>query len=115
MEAILTAGGWACAAVLNYMKSMTKIQNRLTETRLTHHNSEIFNTPYLEKVFSNAQQKMNRLEDESQDQCDNLGIIRDSDNEAAVHLGLDKIKTCSSARTQDIVRYYAEIHLGTKS
>ena len=45
-------------------KSMTNMQIRLTEARLTHHNSEINNTPYLERVFSNVQHEMNRPEDD---------------------------------------------------
>ena len=45
-------------------KSGRDVQNRLTETRLTHQNLQIVNRPYLEKVFSNVQKKMNRPEDD---------------------------------------------------
>ena len=45
-------------------KSMAKMQNRLTETRLTHHNFEIFNVPYFEKVFPNVRKKLSRREED---------------------------------------------------
>ena len=45
-------------------KSIAKKQNRLTETRLTHHNLEILNATYLEKVFASVQQKLSCLEED---------------------------------------------------
>ena len=74
-------------------KSGRKVQNRLTETRLTHHILKIFNRPYLEKVFSNVQKKMNRPED---DQILDLKVsvlfwrlFVSATMKAAIHLGLD--------------------------
>ena len=49
-------------------KPIAQIQNRLTETRLTHHNFEIFNVPHLKKVFADVRQKLSRQEgDQMQD------------------------------------------------
>ena len=63
-------------------KSIAKVQNPLMETRLIHHNFEIFNTPYLEKVFANVRLKL-RPDAGSQGQWDNLVNIHDSDNEGS--------------------------------
>ena len=41
-----------------------EIQNQLTEVKLTHHNLQISDTPYIENVFANIQQKLNRPEDD---------------------------------------------------
>ena len=44
-------------------KWTAKTQNRLTETRLTHHNLEISNTPHFTDVFANVQPKLSRPEE----------------------------------------------------
>ena len=41
-------------------KAIAIIQSRLAETRSTHHNFEIFNVPYLEKLFADVRQKLSR-------------------------------------------------------
>ena len=40
-----------------------EVQNQLTEEKLNHHNLEISNARYIEKVFANVRQKLNRPED----------------------------------------------------
>ena len=73
-------------------KSIAKVKNRLTETRLTHHNF----TPYLGRVFANIRQKSRRRQNAgSQSQWENLVNIHVSDNESSnsSRIGLRK-KTC---------------------
>ena len=74
-------------------KPVAKMLHRLSETRLTHHNFEIFNVNHLEKVFSNVRQKLNRPErDEMKDVQGNgmiWGIFMSATMTAAVHLGAD--------------------------
>ena len=41
-------------------KPVAKLRNRLSETRLIHHNFQMFNVNHLEKVFSNVRQKLSR-------------------------------------------------------
>ena len=45
-------------------KSGPDLQNQLTEVKLNHHNLEISNTRYVEKVFADVRQKLNRQEDD---------------------------------------------------
>ena len=97
---------------------IVQMQNRLTETRLSHHNFEISNVEYLEKVFSSVRQKLSQEEDQMLDVEVNgivWGKICVSDNEGS-----------SSSRTRlraqsvyyqghrfraawNIVRYFAKI------
>ena len=73
-------------------KSMAREQDRLTETRLTHHNFEISNTPYLEKLLTNVRHKLSRQEvDQMLDLKVNgisWRIFMLATLKAAVHLGL---------------------------
>ena len=45
-------------------KAVREVQNQLTKVKLNHHNLEISNTRYIEKVFANVRQKLNRPEDD---------------------------------------------------
>ena len=40
------------------------VQNQLTEVKLDHHNLQVSDTPYIEKVFTNVRQQLNRSEDD---------------------------------------------------
>ena len=40
------------------------VQNQLTEARLDHHNLQVSDTRYSEKVFTKVRQKLNRAEDD---------------------------------------------------
>ena len=75
------------------VKSIAKKHNRLTETRLTHHNVEIFTRPYLEKVFANDPQKLSRQEEDRMLDLKANGIVwrifMSATMRAAVHLGSD--------------------------
>ena len=69
-------------------KREREVQNQLTEVKLNHNNLEISNTRYIEKVFANARQKLNRLEDdqmvlEKKGQCIDVEIIHTSINESS--------------------------------
>ena len=44
-------------------KSGPEVQNHLTEVRMNHHNLEISNARYIEKVFAKVRPKLNRPED----------------------------------------------------
>ena len=39
-------------------------QNQLTEVKLDHHNLQVSDTRYIEKVFTNVRQQLNRSEDD---------------------------------------------------
>ena len=53
MKTLVQASRNRCRRQINAQASIdisiAKVRNRLKEPRMTHHNSEIFNTPYLEK------------------------------------------------------------------
>ena len=67
--------------------------NRLSETRLTHHNVQIFNVNHLEKVFSNVRQKPSRPEGMKMLDVEANGMIwrifMSATTKAAVHLTQD--------------------------
>ena len=105
-------------------KSCREEQNRLTETKLTHHNLQIFNRPYLEKVFANVRQKLSRPQD---DQMLDLNVnvltwgLFVSDNGSCnsprrelrkqpVHLKEHRLR-----RIPDVVRHHAETDLGPET
>ena len=99
-------------------KSIAKIQNRLTETRLTHHNFEIFNVPYFETVFADVREKLSR---QREDKMLDLGvsgticgIFVSMTTKAAVHLGLVHNQEHRLRAAQDIVRCYARVDPGTR-
>ena len=43
-------------------KLVRGIQNQVTEVKLDHHNLQVSDTRYIEKIFANVRQKLNRLE-----------------------------------------------------
>ena len=56
-------------------KPIAQIHNRLTETKLAHNNFQIFNVPYLKKVFTNVRQKFSRHEEDQMLDLEVNGII----------------------------------------
>ena len=73
----------------DFGKPVSKLLDRLSETRFPHHNFEIFNVEHLEKIFSSVRQRLSRPERDEVKDVDVLGNLHVSDNEAAVHLGPD--------------------------
>ena len=54
-------------------KSVLGVQNQLTEVKVDHHNLQVSDYRYIEKVFTNVRQKLNCLEGEQMlDQRDNV-------------------------------------------
>ena len=45
-------------------KPVRGIQNQLTRTKLDHHNLQVSDNLYIEKVFTNVRQELNRSEDD---------------------------------------------------
>ena len=59
-------------------KQVREVQKQITGIKLNHHNLEISKTRYIEKVFANVRQKLNRPEDDQivldqKSQCADMG------------------------------------------
>ena len=70
------------------------VQNQLTKVKLNHHNLEISGTRYIEKLFANVRQKLNRPEGDQivLDQKVHVwkwGSFMSTTMKAAIHLGED--------------------------
>ena len=93
------------------------IENQLARTRLDH----LSDTLYIEKVFKNLRQKLNRSEnDQMVDLKTNVltwGLFLSTTMKASVHLGPDYHENLvwhPFRGAQDVVRHHAEIDLGTQ-
>ena len=68
-----------------------KCRGQLTEVKLNHNNLEIYNNRYIEKVFANVPQKLNRPEDDQMVLDQKVGVLiwrlLMSTMKAAIHLG----------------------------
>ena len=69
-----------------------EVQNELTVVKLKQHNLEISNTRYIEKVFANVRQKLNRPEDDQVVLDQKVivliwGFFVSATRKAAIHLG----------------------------
>ena len=60
------------------VKPVSKMINRLGETRLTHHNFQILSVDHLEKVFSNVRQSLSRPQGEEMQDIASMGSSGES-------------------------------------
>ena len=98
-------------------RSIAKIQNRLTETRSTHHNFEIFNFPYSESLRQCTTKVEPPGEGRSLDLEVNViiwVILMSATTMAAVQLGLDCEKNLSTTKNTDFEQHYAKFNPGTR-
>ena len=86
-----------------------EVHNQLTEIKLIHHNLDISKTRYIEKVFTNVQQKLNRLEgDQMLDLRVNvfiyMGLFMFVTMKAVIHLGEDCTENLVACRAPTSMR-----------